>query len=534
MFVVFIEMFSNMEKKNRRNVHALLALMWVGVLAVWSSCDEKDSIASVEGEPLLISANIRNLDSDEYYKLNGGESVGLWVSSTDNSLQQADIAKNVKFYQSAAGLVSEPRTYSGNHQDLYINGYYPFDSAAVVSPQAYKFFVESDQRIEENVVASDLLWTKKVVSMAGGSEKILLEFSHLMSRLVINVRGSYPEAGSLRECGAQIINAISDASVDLKEGLVVTGMERTTIEAMPLMEIADKYESSLQAIVVPQTFSAGEPLLKIITKGNVENEWAPQQDIVVGSGMQLVLDVLIEETECIVTIKDIAPWEVDDDILYAEAVEKVPSYELFDFYSRFGVQGIVIALDEGTDGKHGWLISTDEAELAWSSADVTGLTGFSRTDAALNLKLALQNDATLEKFPALKWCDDKNKNRTTVEDLEQNGIERRWILLPINMLKSKFGDQFLAYDKKTNLERLNASIENSSVSSSLKVKLPTVNWNDPLVMIDYWSSSHVSNQNLARMVRCATNDHSHFGGTGVFNSTSDPSILNRVRAFYHF
>lgn len=522
-----------MRRKQLKNVYVLLALVLTCGAVVWSGCDDKDTLTAVKGEPLSLSADIRMMEGGETYKLDGGESVGLWVSSTDNSLGQADVAQNVKFYQSAAGLVSEPRTYSGGHSNLYIYGYYPFDSTAVVSPESYQFTVEADQRNAGNVVASDLLWTRKAASLTDGNEKILLDFSHLMSKLVIHVRGSYPDAGSLRECAARIVNAISEASVNLKEGSVMPAMARMDIEAMPLAEVADNYESSLQAIVVPQTFVAGEPLLKVITKGNVENEWAPQQDIVVGSGMQLVLDVLIEETECVVTIKEIAPWEMDGETLQAEAIEKNPSYELFDFYSRFGVQGIVIALDEGTDGQHGWLVSTDEAELAWISTDASELKGFSRTDIALNLKLALQADPTLERFPAIKWCDDKNKERTTLADLEENGFDGRWLLLPVNELRSKFGNEFLAHSKTANLERLNVAIENASVPASLKVKLPEINWNDWSLMIDYWSSTLLAPQ-LANTVQCAVNDYLYFGGSGTFSSTAEPSTICKVRAFYHF
>lgn len=524
-----------MKRRLYKKVYVLWALVLTFFAAVWTGCDEKDTLSVIKGDPLLLSANIQMMGGGEAYKLNGGESVGLWVSSTEGALAQADVAQNIKFYQSAVGLVSEPRTYTGGHQDLYIYGYYPFDTAAVAFPEAYQFSVEADQRSAGNVVASDLLWTKKTASLANGNEKILLDFSHLMSKLVINVRGSYPEVASLRECAAQIMNVVSEASVDLKVGSVSPSMTRANIEAMPLVEVADNYESSLQAVVVPQTFVAGEPLLKVITRGNVENEWIPQQDIVLGSGMQLVLDVLIEEKECVVTIKEIAPWEVDDEILYADAIEKNPSYELFDFYSRFGVQGIVIALDEGTEGQHGWLISTDEAELAWASGDVSHFkyNTFSRNDAAVNLKLALQDDPTLEKFPAMKWCDDKNQTRTTLADLEENGIDGRWVLLPVNELKSKFGDEFLAYAKQSNYNRLNTAIENASVPASQKVKIPEIDWSNIYFMVDYWSSTHFL-QNIANMMRCAVEDHVYQGGSGVFSSNTDATTVCRVRAFYHF
>jgi len=524
-----------MKSNKLKTFYVFLNFVIPCTIAICCSCNEKDTDSSVQGAPLQLSANIQTIGSGDIYKLEGGESVGLWVSSNENTpLEQADIAQNIKFYQSAIGLVSEPRTYWGNHSQVHVYGYYPFDTEAADSPQSYYFAVETDQKKKGNLEASDLLWTQKTISLPDANEKAMLDFCHLMSKIIINIRGSHPEAGSLKECNARLVNVISDASVNLKDGNVTSGETRGDIDASPMTAVAANYESSLEVIVIPQTIRAGTPFLRAITKGNVENEWAPENDVILASGMQLVLDVLIEETECTVTIRDISPWEVDNEILQAEAVEQLPTYEMFDFYSRFGIQGIVVALDEGSEGQHGWIVSTDETELVWSTADVTHLKGASRTDAATNLKLALQDDPTLEKFPALKWCDDKNKARTTLENLEQNGIEGRWILLPVDVLKKKFADHFLAYGKTANLDRLNAAIENASVPNSQKVKFPSIDWNNPYVTIDYWSSTYIPGQNMARMVECATNDHSFFGGTGVFTTMSDVSATFKVRAFCHF
>ena len=249
-------------------------------------------------------------------------------------------------------------------------------------------------------------------------------------------------------------------------------------------------------------------------------------------GIATIVDEEIKAWEELLAQYPGASWE--NDILYAEAVETIPSYKMFDFYSRLGVEGIVISLDEGTNGQHGWIVSTDEAELEWSTKDVSTLLGFSNTDAAQNLKLILQEDPTLEAFPAFKWCDDKNTTRITLEELEQNGVEGRWILLPGTSMKNLFCDQFLTYNNTNNLNSLNAAIESASVPSSSKVLLPKIDWDDPYYTIDYWTSYKIGGQNMGRIVRCQSNDYTYFGGTGVFLSNSDLSIKCKVRAFYHF
>lgn len=518
---------------NRAHFFLLLLLSCFSLILI--SCEENENSTMQEkGLPLQLSANIQSIGGGDVYKLDGGQSFGLWVSSSENmSLTQSDVARNTKFYQSAGGLVSEPRTYWGAHQQLSVYGYYPFDTLAVESPESYDFSVELDQNEASKMVASDLLWTSETISLNDADKKTQLEFQHLMSKLVINVRGSRPDAGTLKGCRAQV-NALYSSIVNLKSGIVTATGDAEWLSATSLEKVADTYESSMQVILVPQTIPADVPFLKIITKGNVENEWTSNQDLVLESGQQIVLDVMIQESECIVTIKEISPWIVDDDILYAEAVETLPSYELFDFYSSLGVEGIVISLDEGSNGQHGWIVSTDEAELQWASKDVSSLLGFSTTDAAVNLKLVLQEDPTLETFPAMKWCDDKNKTRTTLEDLEQNGVEGRWIMLSSSTMKNLFVDQFFAHGKTNNLNNLNAAIERASVPSSEKVFLPTIDWNDPFFTVDYWSSYKSGGMSFAYIIRCQVSDYSYYQNSGVFTSISDLINLCKVRAFYHF
>ena len=251
-----------------------LAFLMTWLALFLSGCEENDNTALTDnGLPLQISASIQSIDENGAYKFNGGQSVGLWVSSVENaSLKQSDVACNIKFYQSAGGLVSEPRTYWGEHQQLNIYGYYPFDTIAVESPEAYHFSVELEQKGTNEIVNSDLLWTNQKISLNDADKKTQLEFQHLMSKLVINVRGLYPDAGTLRECTAKV-NALYSSIVNFKEGVSSATGNAEWLVATSLVDVADNYESSMQVILPPQTIGSDVPFLKIITKGNVENEW---------------------------------------------------------------------------------------------------------------------------------------------------------------------------------------------------------------------------------------------------------------------
>ena len=89
-------------------------------------------------------------------------------------------------------------------------------------------------------------------------------------------------------------------------------------------------------------------------------------------------------------------------------------YEIGSFYDRDGVQGIVIATTEG--GKHGTIISLDEACLSWSTIDRKELKSCGCNDrhdgrnnmAALERFIATEG-LSWSYFPAAEWCRAKGE-----------------------------------------------------------------------------------------------------------------------------
>lgn len=523
--------------RKRMSVEKLCRVGMVVVCAlVMAGCSDDNNGLTESRTPLKLSGMFSLFEGSDAHRLDGGESVGLWITSSDDcSLNQADVASNRKFYQSAAGLVSEPRTYWEEYRQLSLYAYYPYDSLAVQSPEAYLFSVKPDQRSEENVKASALMWTKQTVTQnAVQDEAIRLDFRHLMTALKMNVRGTSSQ-GSFVGSTVRIEGLSSVATVNLKTGAVTAADETTDILSASL-EAAAGYEASAMAVLVPQTIAKGTPFIKVITAGNVENECELAENLVLESGTVVTLDIEIKETECLVTVRDISPWDADDSPLIGEAIEALPSYKVLDFYSRFGVQGIVVSLDAGSEGTHGWIVSTDEAELAWLTDETLSLPAFSMYDEGYNLKNVLTLDPTLDKFPAFKWCDDKNGKRTTLADLAENGTDGRWILPISNRIRDLVGTPYLTYTAWASLERLNAAIEAASVPAAQKVKFEVPNWSDYESAVYYWTSAYVAKDSEVHLVRAlasATYDYMG-GGTGVRVTYANGLLTYKVRAFYHF
>lgn len=220
--------------------------------------------------------------------------------------------------------------------------------------------------------------------------------------------------------------------------------------------------------------------------------------------------------------------------------QDLPAYEELDIYNRNGVQGVVVALDADKGGKHGWIMSLDEAELEWLSDASIVVSGNSQTsETAQVLNNCLKVDPTLEKFPAMKWCDDKNRKRTTTSDLASSWwmqAEKRWILPASSTLQNCLGNKYLAQDKSTELAALNAAIEKADAAE--KKALTTADWTNYLSKVNYWSSgTKVANGTIfqGRTLEVDASNYIYNGGNGITISLPDDGTLKyKVRAFYHF
>ena len=80
------------------------------------------------------------------------------------------------------------------------------------------------------------------------------------------------------------------------------------------------------------------------------------------------------------------------------------TYAVGDYYNVDGVKGIVYRISDG--GKHGKIISLDEAILQWSTEEVlTGATDLYNGESNTNVIIS---NFDLNNYPAFKWCNNKN------------------------------------------------------------------------------------------------------------------------------
>ena len=109
----------------------------------------------------------------------------------------------------------------------------------------------------------------------------------------------------------------------------------------------------------------------------------------------------------------VAPPKEADCVVVIERV-KDEAYSIGDIYSKEGIMGIVVLLNDG--GRHGVIMSIDEACLAWSEekAKMMGETGAtSYTDGEANMqaieRYIAEKGLSWEMFPAFEWCRAKGE-----------------------------------------------------------------------------------------------------------------------------
>ena len=95
-----------------------------------------------------------------------------------------------------------------------------------------------------------------------------------------------------------------------------------------------------------------------------------------------------------------------------EATSK--TYAIGDIYSDGNIKGIVVLITDG--GRHGTIMSLDEACLAWSTEKnkTVGFVGATNaTDGVKNMEAVeayiAKNGLSWDIFPAFKWCRDKGE-----------------------------------------------------------------------------------------------------------------------------
>ena len=397
--------------------YCVFIVIWLMLLG-FAACNSNEN-TEISTHALQISGTIIDIGGENDTKFRGGASIGMYIVKyeegevpNDFSLDGAFI-QNEKFMQSAAGLVGDPFVTWDDASVVDIAAYYPYREGADIASNTLFFQIaERQDSLLDNRPAyeeSDFLWATARANSA--VESVHLQFEHLMTKVVLYLKTDAIIPGDLVGSTVKILGTQIGAEINLETGSLEAQGESGVITARSQKMEKDGYEIAVKAIVVPQTVKQNTELLEIQTLGGYSYFYKLPSDFTFLSGKQVTFEVNIESGECQVTVGEITDWIDVEETIVGEAIEDLPVFKLYDFYDLNGVQGMVVEVDE--TGQHGKVMSLDEEIFSVWCTNVVLYEENSTTDGLSNLQEILAIDPTLEYYPPLKWCYDKNQNGVT-------------------------------------------------------------------------------------------------------------------------
>lgn len=244
---------------------AVATLLMVG-------CDKENStpVATPTSDEIRVEASLGGTratltnfeagDKMSLYAVEYSGEVANELQTAGNYLNNEEMVYNGTEWQSNRTLY-----WSENACDFY--GFYPYQPVMPMSD--FLFEVEEDQsrpKSEEELggyEASDLMWAKaeRVVREDGVVE---LEFTHMLSRVVVNIeRGAKYEGELPEDIDVHIYNTITTANVDWRIG----SLEPYLFSGRKTIKMNRIDADSFEAIVVPQFIERLTPLVEVTMGG---------------------------------------------------------------------------------------------------------------------------------------------------------------------------------------------------------------------------------------------------------------------------
>ncbi len=294
----------------------LFALMAMA-LTLGSCSDNESGIGGEASKYITVSTTIGNMTrvaTDE----NGGQkfvegdeiSVYAWTGDAIVAPETSERVVNNAINKLTNGSwVSTPQMLWKNNRDKhYFIGVYPTAAISDLTAGEYTLDVTKQE-------ASDLLVavnTDGISYNADEQQTVPLTFTHVMSKLIVNLQYRNQFGGTPTVKSLVIQNAVSDASVNFLTKTVTIATDAARADQSLLATKAnEKYES----IVIPQN-----GISKIvITIGDKQYIYTHPSDIKLESGKYTVVNLIVGRDEIILGDVSIDEWGEGDNISGGEA-----------------------------------------------------------------------------------------------------------------------------------------------------------------------------------------------------------------------
>lgn len=221
---------------------------------------------------------------------------------------------NGKFTKGSNGLSSDQPYYWYEGEDKgHIVGLYPYNAnytAENFIGDGITFNVKLDQSTHAGYTASDLMFAV-ANDVTPSTEKVVLEFKHLLSKLVVDIDNQ--TARTIKE--VYVTNVYGGATYTIVGGYTNGNIE--TIKAGKLANASSGYTDSYALIVPPHE---GIPSIAITTTDDKQYTFSVNEAINFNPSKVRHLKVTITEesisTEIDATIRD---WDADEDVDFSDS-----------------------------------------------------------------------------------------------------------------------------------------------------------------------------------------------------------------------
>lgn len=274
------------------------------LLLITVSCSENSDDCNFSTD-ISILANIEDSylnDGSHKTIFESGDAIGVYMVDYENDMPQKigtpNNFMNVEYvlnnsYWSNPSNNNLQLTNPYSMSEVY--AYYPYDSemgttTAKNNLEAYPFSVKTDQ--SNSLSENDFLWAK-YDSIYIGNTVACLTFKHLLSKMTINiVINDY----NYNVNDILILNIQTSCKINMNNGDVIANGNINQI--IPYIEPnpINKFENTLNAIVIPQTIVKGTPLFSIPNNG-ITYVYTTDEDLYFKQGTAYEFNMVIGGTD---------------------------------------------------------------------------------------------------------------------------------------------------------------------------------------------------------------------------------------------
>lgn len=284
----------------KANILATAAL--ATLLAACSNDSDVFNTPDYADTPIGLNVNVGPMATRAGYEqgaLTEG-SFGLYLTTEGtNSDERYNCTNREVRYDNGWTIQGGQLLWKSNDATVTYYAYLPY-TGTVSDATNYAFTVQTDQSTEDNVKASDLLWTGQQPATPGTALDIT--FKHALSKLNVTLKkGSELDEGVTFK-SVKLSNCATATTVNLTDGTTDTATKSQTITLYATTE-----NKQYECILVPQTFAQSLKVEITDNNGKVYT-FTSNKDLTFASGEEYTLNLTVGRDKVTTGTISADPW----------------------------------------------------------------------------------------------------------------------------------------------------------------------------------------------------------------------------------